>query len=62
MPVYNLMLQDVEVYPNKVAWAVLDRNMLSELGFYEVWLQQWLGNYNVFISLFKQTLTDNHIQ
>ena len=34
--VYNNMLQEVEVYPNKVKWAVLVRNMLSELFFYEV--------------------------
>ena len=60
--VYNFMLQDVEAHPNKVNWAVLVRNLLSELGFYEVWVQQGVGNYNVFISLFKQRLTDNYIQ
>ena len=38
--VYNFMLQDVEAHPNKVTWAVLVRNLLSELGFYEVWIQQ----------------------
>ena len=50
--VYNIMLQDVVAHPNK--WAVLVRNLLSELGFYEVWVQQRVGNYNVFISLSKQ--------
>ena len=60
--VYNFMLQDVEAHPNKVNWAVLVRNLLSELGFYEVWVQQGVGNYNVFISLFKQRLTDNYVQ
>ena len=58
--VYNFMLQDVEAHPNKVNWAVLVRNLLAELGFYEIWVQQGVGNYNVFISLFKQRLTDNY--
>ena len=40
------MLQDVEAHPTKVNWAVLVRNLLSELGFYEVWVQQGVGNYN----------------
>ena len=56
------MLQDVEAHPNQVNWAVLVRNLLAELGFYEVWIQQGVGNYNVFISLFKQRLTDNYVQ
>ena len=37
--VYNLMLQDVEAHPNTINWAVLARNLLSELGLYEVWVQ-----------------------
>ena len=48
-PVYNFMLQDVEVHPNKVNWAVLVRNLLSKLGFCEVWVQHGVGNYNVSI-------------
>ena len=60
--VYNFILQDVEAHPDKVNWAVLVRNLLSELEFYEVWVQQGVGNYNVFISLFKQRLTDNYVQ
>ena len=50
--VHNFMLQYVESYPNKVNWAVLVRNLLSELGFYEVWVQEGVENYNVFIHLF----------
>ena len=44
--VYNMMLNDV----------------LSELGFYEVWVQQGVGNYNLFLSLLKQKLTDTFVQ
>ena len=38
--VYKFMLQDVEAHPNKVNWAVLVRNLLSELRFHEVWVPQ----------------------
>ena len=44
-------------------WKLISqRLLLYELGFYEVWVQQGVGNYNVFISLFKQRLTDNYVQ
>ena len=56
------MLQDVEAHPNKFNWTVLVRNFLSKLGFYEVWVQQGVGNYNVLILLFKQRHTDNYVQ
>ena len=56
------MLQDVDAHPNKVYWVVLVSKLLSELGFYEVWVQQGVGNYYVFISLFKQMLTDKYVQ
>ena len=31
--IYNFMLQDVDAQANKINWAVLLRNLLSELGF-----------------------------
>lgn len=60
--VYNLMLMDLELLPNKVNWASLLRNLLMSLGFHEVWLQQGVGNTNIFLSLVKQRLTDTFIQ
>ena len=54
--VYNIMLNDAEDHPTKINWAILVRNLLSELGFYEVWVQQGVGNYNLFLSLLKQRL------
>ena len=60
--VYNTMLQDLETFPNKVNWASLLRDLLRSSGFYEVWLQQGVGNQNAFVSLFKQRVTDNFIQ
>ena len=32
--IYNFMLQDVEAQSNKINWAVLFRNLLSELSFF----------------------------
>lgn len=60
--VYNLMLGDLELLPNKVNWASLVRHLLLSLGFYEVWLNQGVGDYNKFTSLFRQRLTDTFIQ
>lgn len=60
--VYKMMLNDAEDHPTKINWAILVRNLLSELGFYEVWVQQGVGNYNLFLSLLKQRLTDTFVQ
>ena len=60
--VYKLMLSDIEAHPNVTNWASLVRDILLSLGFYEVWLQQGVGNSSKFISLFKQRLNDNFIQ
>ena len=60
--VYNLMLQDLELLPNKVNWASLLHHLLMSLGFNEVWINQGVGNMNVFLSMAKQRLTDNFLQ
>lgn len=56
------MMTDLALLPNKVNWASLVRDLLMSLGFYEVWLNQGVGNYDVFIAIFKQRLTDTFIQ
>lgn len=60
--VYNLMLSDLEILPDKVNWASLVRHLLLSLGFYEVWLNQGVGDYAKFISLCRQRLNDTFIQ
>ena len=60
--VYNLMLRDLERLPNKVNWASLVKHMLMSIGFYNVWLVQGVGNYDVFMNILKQRLTDNFVQ
>ena len=56
------MLTDLELFPNKVSWASLLQNLLMTLGFYEVWLNQGVGNSDIILSLAKQRLTDTFIQ
>ena len=43
--VYKMMLNDAEDHPTKINSATLVRNLLSELGFYEVRIQQGVGNF-----------------
>jgi hypothetical protein len=52
--VYQSMLDYHEQNPGKSNWASLVKKLLSELGFYEVWLNQGVGNNDIFLSLFKQ--------
>ena len=59
---YKIMFNNLERRPNATSWASLVKDLLFSLGFNEVWLQQGVGNYNIFISLLKQRLTDNFIQ
>lgn len=59
---YKTMLSDIEVDDRKSNWALLVKGLLSNLGFYEVWLQQNVGDSKIFISVAKQRLTDNFIQ
>ena len=57
-----MMLADLEDYPNKINLAYLVNDLLSRMGFYDVWLTQGVGNLRLFLSLFKQRLTDNFVQ
>ena len=50
---YKMMLADFEEYPNKINWAFLVRDLLSRMGFYDVWLNQGFGNLKLFLSVFK---------
>ena len=64
--IYNQMLSDMKRNGRKINWAVLVKNLLAELGFYEVWLQQNVGDHDFFffffLVLFKQRVKDNFIQ
>ena len=50
------------MHPDKVNWVYLVRDLLSQLGFHCVWLQQGVGNEHAFLSEVPQRLNDNFIQ
>ena len=52
--VYNMMLSDLESFPKRVNWVSLVHHLLMSLGFYQVWLNQGVGNISICISVFKQ--------
>ena len=57
-----MMLNDSERNPAIKNWASLLHNLLLSMGFNDVWLQQGVGTYNNFISVFKQRFSDVFIQ
>ena len=59
---YTQMKSDFEADDSTINWAVLVRKLLCELGFYEVWLQQGVGDVNSFLSIFKQRISDHFRQ
>ena len=60
--IYNLMLNDIEQHPTHQNWASSVRNLLSRLGFFDVWIAQTVGNIDAFLELCKIRLRDNFIQ
>ena len=56
------MLRDIEFLPTKVNWASIVRHLFCSLSFYEVWVQQGVGDYSKFISILKQRLNDNFVK
>ena len=56
------MKNDFEADDSIINWAALVRKLLCEMGFYEVWLQQGVGDVNTFLSAFKQRVSDQFQQ
>ena len=56
------MMNDIENKPNCLNWASRIKQLLSALGFYEVWVDQGVGNKNEFLCVFKQRLLENFSQ
>lgn len=57
-----MMLHDIERTPTVVNWASLVKHMLTQFGFYHVWLSQGVGDITRFLTVFKQRVKDNYIQ
>ena len=60
--VYKMMLRDIEINGRKINWAILVRNLLGNLGFFEVWLNQGVCNVNQFLTVLRQRLKDQYMQ
>ena len=60
--VYNVMCTDIEIKPNAMSWAKSVMYLLQSLGFNEVWINQGVGDVDIFLNLVKQRLTDTFIQ
>ena len=60
--IYKMMLSDIEINARNINWASLVKNLLSRLGFFEVWLNQGVGNVNQFFTVLQQRLKDQYIQ
>ena len=48
-----MMLADLEDYPNKINLAYLVNDLLSRMGFYDVWLTQGVGNLRLFFKFIQ---------
>ena len=46
--IYKTKLTDIDINDRKTNWALLVKKLLSNLGFYEVWLQQNVGDVDIF--------------
>ena len=63
--IYKMMLSDLIERLNKANWAYLlvVKDLLSRMGFREVWMNQGVGNIELFFfKVFKQRITDNFLQ
>jgi len=47
--VYNLLYNDIDVNNNTRSWVMLVRELLQYLGFNHVWMQQNVGDDNMFL-------------
>ena len=52
----------LDINDRKTNWVLLVKKLLSNLGFYEVWLQQNVCDVDIFLILAKQRLKDNFVQ
>jgi hypothetical protein len=60
--IYNMLKLDFERDERKVNWCSMVKNLLCSLGFYDAWLEQNVGDVELFLSSVKQRLTDQFIQ
>ena len=59
---YSLMYRHLDNNPTHMSWARNVKTLLQSTGLYETWVNQGVGNVNVFISLVKQRAFDMFVQ
>ena len=59
---YDKLCSELERSPNTKSWVSLIRNMLQNSGFHEVWINQGVGDIDIFIRIFRQRVTDIYMQ
>ena len=59
---YNVLKSDLESHPNHIGWVYNVKRLLSRLGFYDVWLNQGVGDVNIFLNILKTRLYDIYQQ
>ena len=58
--IYLLLKSDCDRYPNRKNWCTLLKQLLCNLGFYQVWLD--VGQPKIFLLNVKHRLKDQFIQ
>jgi len=54
--IFLTLLNDSVIYPNKLSWCSLLRDLLCSLGFYEEWLCHDVVNDKIFMNIVRQRL------
>jgi len=57
-----MLKSDSDTYPSRKSWCALLKQLLGNLGYYEVWLFQEVGHVKLFLFNVKARLNDNFIQ
>ena len=60
--VYDLLKDDIVSMPNKHIWCTLLKHLLCNLGFYDAWLFQTVGDSKLFLNIVKTRLKDQFVQ
>lgn len=60
--IYKSQVDDIVNIHSTKNWALNVKNLLSRLGFYEVWINQGVGDEKFFLLEFKQRVKDIYIQ
>ena len=59
--IYNMMIQDIQLFPNKPNWSLYDKSLLSVYDFGDIWEAQGVENPKSFLEIFKQRIKDNFV-